>query len=59
MRKPVGPHKPSVDVSNSRTLAAYGKGLEDGLFGRVYEPRLDAQPDEKEAYKAGFDKARE
>ena len=52
-------HTPAIPITNSICLSAYAKGYEDALNARVYEPRLGSHEDERAAYKAGFDKARE
>jgi len=59
MRKPVPAHTPTVDISRAHVLDAYCRGLDDGQRGRVFEPKLRGLDEEREAYKEGFDRARE
>lgn len=55
MRAPVTSPAPDLPPF---LLIDYERGLSDGQHGRVFEPGLDKQEDQRAAYKAGFDKAR-
>lgn len=44
---------------NKKELLIYDEGLTDGYYGRVFNPHYNWTKEEKDLYKAGFDKARE
>jgi hypothetical protein len=46
-------------ITNKQDLSPYDQGLNDGYYGRFYDPASYWTIEQKKIYKAGFDKAKE